>query len=258
MILCIDAVLDAAVLAEARALLGRIRFEDGARTAGWHARLVKANLQAASGDAAAELLRRQVMQRLESHALFQLAVRPRRAAPLLINRHDTGHGYGAHVDDALMGELRSDVSFTLFLSAPEDYDGGALVIDATAGEQSFKLAAGSLLLYPSTALHRVDAVTRGTRFAAVGWAQSLVRDPARRELLFDLETARRALFEHGSVRSGVEKPRQSAAAMGRTVASTATTPAAKARRRRRTVASQAISCVLCGSWSLCACVSLAS
>jgi PKHD-type hydroxylase len=195
MILCIDGVFDAAALAEAAALLTRIRFEDGARTAGWHAREVKRNLQAAAGDTAAAALRAMVMARLEAHALFQLAARPRRLAPLLVSRYEPGMGYGSHVDDALMGELRSDVAFTLFLGKPEDCDGGELVLDSTAGEQPFKLAAGSLVLYPATTLHRVETVTRGTRFAVVGWAQSLVRDPARRELLFDLETARRAMFE---------------------------------------------------------------
>ena len=102
--------------------------------------------------------------------------------------------YGSHVDDALMGGMRTNVSFTLFLSDPKSYDGGALAIESTSGEESFKLAAGSLVAYPSTSLHRVTAVTRGARLAAVGWARSFIRDPARRELLFDLDTARRQLF----------------------------------------------------------------
>jgi PKHD-type hydroxylase len=103
--------------------------------------------------------------------------------------------YGTHVDDALMGGMRTDISFTLFLSDPESYDGGELVTESHAGEQPFKLPAGSLVLYPSTTLHRVEPVTRGSRLAAVGWVRSLVRDPARRELLFDLDTARKALFD---------------------------------------------------------------
>ena len=197
MILCIDNLLPPEALAEAQAALRRIRFEDGARTAGWHARLVKANRQAAANDTHAAALRRSGQAALEANELFRLAVRPRRLGPLLISRYDEGHGYGPHVDDALMGEARSDVSFTLFLSPPGDYDGGELVLDSTAGERSFKLGAGALVLYPSTTLHRVETVTRGTRFALVGWAQSLVRDPAKRELLFDLETARRAMFDKG-------------------------------------------------------------
>ena len=94
-----------------------------------------------------------------------------------------------------MGGMRSDISFTLFLSDPESYDGGELVTESHADEQPFKLPAGSLVLYPSTTLHRVEPVTRGSRLAAVGWIRSLVRDPARRELLFDLDTARKALFD---------------------------------------------------------------
>lgn len=195
MILCIDNLLPAEALGEAQKTLGQIRFEDGKRTAGWHARLVKDNLQAAANDLAATTLRQAIEARLAAHQLFRLAVRPHRMGPLLISRYDAGHGYGPHVDDALMGEARSDISFTLFLSPPESYDGGELVLDSTAGEQGFKLAAGALVLYPSTTLHRVETVTRGTRFALVGWAQSLVRDPAKRELLFDLETARRAMFD---------------------------------------------------------------
>jgi PKHD-type hydroxylase len=102
--------------------------------------------------------------------------------------------YGTHVDDALMHGMRTDVSFTLFLSDPEDYDGGELIIDTAAGEDAVKLPAGSLVAYPTTQLHRVAEVSRGERWAAVGWARSFVRDAGRRELLFDLDTARRQLF----------------------------------------------------------------
>jgi PKHD-type hydroxylase len=103
--------------------------------------------------------------------------------------------YGSHVDDALMDGMRTDVAFTLFLAEPTDYEGGELVIESAGGEDTFKLAAGSLVAYPATTLHRVADVTRGVRLAAVGWARSFVRDPAKRELLFDLETARQKLFE---------------------------------------------------------------
>ena len=102
--------------------------------------------------------------------------------------------YGSHVDDALMDGMRTDVSFTLFLSDPAGYDGGELTIESAAGEETFKLDAGSLVAYSATSLHRVADVTRGTRLAAVGGARSFIRDPARRELLFDLDTARRQLF----------------------------------------------------------------
>ncbi|HEY1246581.1 MAG TPA: Fe2+-dependent dioxygenase, partial [Hyphomicrobiaceae bacterium] len=98
-------------------------------------------------------------------------------------------------DNALMGGARSDLSFTLFLADPADYDGGELVIDTPSGEEAFRLAAGSVVTYPATSLHRVTPVTRGERLGAAGWVRSYLRDPAQRELLFDLETARRRLFE---------------------------------------------------------------
>ena len=113
--------------------------------------------------------------------MFRLAVRPKALAPLMFSAYEHGMEYGSHVDDALMQGMRTDVSFTLFLSDPESYDGGELVIESAAGEDAVKLAAGSLVAYPSTTLHRVAPVTRGVRLAAVGWARSFVRDGAQRE-----------------------------------------------------------------------------
>ena len=197
MILCIQNLLDAAAMAEVRAALPRLTWVDGAATAGWHARLVKKNQQAASDDALAETLRQRVVQALQGNELFKVAAWPKVAGPVLVSRYETGMEYGLHVDDAMMGPLRSDISYTVFLSEPADYDGGELVIESTTGQQGFKLPAGSMVLYPSTTLHRVAPVTRGTRHAAVGWVQSLVRDPARREILFDMESARRSLFQKG-------------------------------------------------------------
>jgi len=142
-----------------------------------------------------ERVRAFIEMRLAEHAVFALAIRPKTILGPLFSRYEPGHAYGAHVDDALMGGVRADVSFTLFLSAPDSYDGGELIIDSAAGEDAFKLAPGSILTYPSTTLHRVAPVTRGHRMAAVGWVRSYIRDPAHRELLFELETARRRLFE---------------------------------------------------------------
>ena len=102
--------------------------------------------------------------------------------------------YGSHVDDAMIGGLRTDVSFTLFLSDPKGYSGGELVIETAAGEDGIKLPAGSLVAYPTTVLHRVAKVTRGERLVCVGWVRSYIRDAAHRELLFDLDTARRRMF----------------------------------------------------------------
>ncbi|MFO1036703.1 MAG: Fe2+-dependent dioxygenase [Geminicoccaceae bacterium] len=198
MLLCIADLLPADEVKLACETLAKARFEDGRATAGWSAKLVKNNLQAGRDDPALASLRRLIEQRLQGNALFQLAARPKKLTPLLLSRYEPGMAYGSHVDDALMQGLRTDVSFTLFLSDPETYEGGDLVIESTAGEQAFKLPAGSVVTYPSTSLHRVEPVTSGARLAAVGWARSLIRDPAKRELLFDLDTARRRLFEqHG-------------------------------------------------------------
>jgi PKHD-type hydroxylase len=191
-------VLSAAEVADARAVLDAARFADGRATAGWAARRVKDNEQA-EGDMAVDALRETIEARLHAHALFALATRPKIILGPMFSRYAAGHAYGAHVDDAMIDGVRTDVSFTLFLAEPDSYDGGELVIDSAAGEEAVKLPAGSLIAYPSTALHRVAPVTRGTRLAAVGWVRSLVRDAHRREILFDLETARRRLYDrHGA------------------------------------------------------------
>lgn len=198
MLICIGSILNTEAVAAARAALGGGRFVDGRSTAGWHARGVKDNLQADPADARLAALRSDLAQAIAGNELFQMAVRPRRMVPLLLSRYEPGMRYGSHVDDALMGDVRTDVSFTLFLSDPDTYEGGELVIEGSGGEQAFKLPAGSLVAYPSTSLHRVAEVSAGTRLVAVGWAQSLIREPDRRELLFELDTARRTLFrQHG-------------------------------------------------------------
>ena len=197
MLLGVGAVLDETQIAGLRHRLEGQAFVNGAATAGWHAKLVKHNRQAGAGPETREL-QAEVGTVLARHELFQIACRPRRLRPVLFSRYEPGMEYGSHVDDAIMGgqePIRSDLSFTLFLSAPDAYDGGELVIEGSAGEQAFKLPAGSLVLYPSSTLHRVAPVTRGERLAAVSWVQSQVRDPACREILFDLDTARRTLFQ---------------------------------------------------------------
>jgi PKHD-type hydroxylase len=196
MILCLAEVLPAQDLARLRETVDRLEFVDGLATAGWHAREVKRNQQARNGPQTVEC-QRLVEQALRAHPVFGLATRPRRIAPVLFSRYEPGMTYGDHVDDAVMGAdppLRSDIAFTLFLSEPQDCEGGELVIDSSAGEQSFKLAAGCAVVYPASTVHRVSPVTRGHRLAAVSWVQSLVRDPAQREILFDMDTARRAIF----------------------------------------------------------------
>lgn len=190
-------VLSAEEVGTVRAALARARFVDGKATAGFAARQVKNNRQAEGSDRSLGPIRTLVAERILGNEVFRLAVRPKALSPLLFSRYETGMHYGSHVDDALMGGMRTDVSFTLFLSDPASYDGGDLTIESAAGEEAFKLAAGALVAYSATSLHRVADVTRGTRLAAVGWARSFIRDPARRELLFDLDTARRQLFAHG-------------------------------------------------------------
>ena len=194
MILAIADVLSAADIEAIRKELAEAKFVDGATTAGWSARLVKSNLQASDSPGLARL-RALVETRLREHALFALATRPKTIIGPLFSRYQPGHVYGTHVDDALIAGSRTDGSFTIFLSPPDTYEGGELILDTPAGEESFKLPPGSVITYPATSLHRVAAVTSGERLVAAGWVRSYVRDPAPRELLFDLETARRRLFD---------------------------------------------------------------
>jgi PKHD-type hydroxylase len=194
MILSIADVLSEADVAAVRAGLARAAFVEGAATAGWSAQLVKANRQAADSPEI-EGLRALIESRLVAHEVFALATRPKSVVGPLFSRYRPGHAYGAHVDNALIEGVRTDVSFTLFLSEPETYDGGELIVEESSGEEAFKLPAGSAVCYPATTLHRVAPVTRGERLAAAGWVRSHLRDPGHRELLFDLETARRRLFE---------------------------------------------------------------
>ena len=199
MILCLAGVLGSKELAELRARLADGKFVDGKLTAGWHARNVKDNRQLARG-AVADEAGAIVAEALMRHEVFRSGALPVKLRPMLFSRTEAGMRYGSHVDDAVMGRdgpapLRSDVSVTVFISDPGDYEGGELVIETTAGETGYKLEAGSAIAYPSTSLHQVTEVTRGRREAAVTWAQSMVRSAERREILFDLDTARRALFK---------------------------------------------------------------
>jgi PKHD-type hydroxylase len=175
-----------------RETLARATFVDGRETAGFAARTVKNNLQASGRNT--EVVRKLVEERIRGNDLFAMAVRPKVLTSVMFSAYEPGMRYGSHVDDALMQDLRTDVSFTLFLSDPASYDGGELVIESASSDDAVKLPAGSLVAYPSTSLHHVAEVTRGTRLAAVGWVRSFVRDAARREMLFDLDTARRQMF----------------------------------------------------------------
>ncbi|KAF3888486.1 MULTISPECIES: Fe2+-dependent dioxygenase [Nostocales] len=197
MILCIDNVLTSDELDFLVSKLKNAEFIDGKNTAGWHAKLVKNNMQLPNNDLTQEM-RGIVTQALKRNPLFQATVRPKIIQPIIFSCYEPGMYYGSHTDNALMGDgtfTRSDVSFTLFLSPASSYGGGELVIDTSLGEQTFKLDAGSMIVYPSSTLHRVETVTDGIRLAAISWVQSLIRDSAEREILFDLETVRQVIFQ---------------------------------------------------------------
>lgn len=198
MIFSIADILTPEEITEITSYLTEAEFIDGKLTAGWHAKLVKNNQQLKSGTAQ-KTLQNKIQQALNRNALFQTAVRPKVVHSLLFSRYDSGMSYDTHVDNALMGSnnsriWRSDVSFTIFLSSPADYEGGELIIEGVQEEKNYRLAPGAAIVYPSTTLHRVAPVTRGTRLVVVGWVQSFIREASNREILFDLDTARRAIF----------------------------------------------------------------
>jgi len=166
----------------------------GEETAGWHARGVKSNRQLDRDTALHRQLETEVRSALEAHPLVQAAAFPRCIHGLIFSRMGPGEGYGRHVDNAWMAGGRADLSLTLALSGPDSYGGGELVLERPQGEEAIRLPAGHAIVYPSTSLHRVEPVSWGERLVAVGWIQSRIRHSAQRELLFELDTARRALF----------------------------------------------------------------
>lgn len=191
--LVIGPLLTPAALLALQNAAAALPFGDGRATAGRHAQTVKSNDQALPGPELDAVLAK-VEAALLTNPLFQSAARPKALTRLIASRYNIGQTYGLHVDNALMQGLRTDLSFTLFLSDPDSYDGGALVIEDHFEARAIKLSAGEAILYPATALHRVEPITRGTRLAVVGWVQSLIRDPAQREILFDLDQAVDACF----------------------------------------------------------------
>jgi PKHD-type hydroxylase len=195
MLIPVEKVLTRDELAEFRARLDAAPWQDGLATAGTLARSVKRNLQLEDGSPLSTELGNEVLRRLQANSLFVSAALPRRIYPPKFNRYADGGTYGAHVDSALMQvpgtglTVRSDLSATLFLCDPDEYEGGELQIDGPFGVQSVRLPAGDMILYPSSSLHRVTPVTRGARIASFFWIESLVRDDAARALLFDLDRA---------------------------------------------------------------------
>jgi PKHD-type hydroxylase len=198
-LLPVPEVLGAPLVAQARDVLDRAEWVDGRVTAGHQSARAKDNRQLPEGSPAARQLGEMVLAALEASPLFVSAALPLRVFPPLFNRYEGGQAFGTHVDNAIRQvpgtphRVRTDLSCTLFLSDPEDYEGGELVVEDTYGVHQVKLPAGHLILYPASSLHHVRPVRRGVRLASFFWVQSLVRDDGARTLLFDLDTAIQAL-----------------------------------------------------------------
>ncbi len=198
MLLRLSRVLSERDRREVVSLLAGAPFVDGKLSAGPLASEVKNNLEVAPDASVLERLNHVVMTALVAHPEFQSAALPRHIATPFYVRYSAGMEYGEHVDDPIMGPratYRSDIAITIFLSAPQDYEGGELVVNTAFGEQTLKLAAGDAVLYPSSSVHRVNRVLGGTRVVAVTWVQSRVRRPDRRELLYELWLARNASLD---------------------------------------------------------------
>jgi PKHD-type hydroxylase len=195
MLIRIPQLLTPEQVAECRAELDRADWTDGRDSAGYLSAGVKNNTQLPEGGPVARKLGELILRALDGNALFTSAALPFKVLPPFFNRYAGGQSYGRHIDGAIrqLGassrRVRTDLAATVFLAAPEDYDGGELVVDDTFGSRSVKLPAGDMVLYPGTSVHRVEPVTRGSRLAAFFWIQSHVREDSRRTILFELDTA---------------------------------------------------------------------
>lgn len=200
MLITIPNILDKQRLDFIQQNLENATFVDGKLSAGMAAKRVKNNEELSTNEQLMQQLNNLVMGSLVQHEEFKAAAIPLRVAAPYYARYNKGKSYGDHVDDPIMGsggqQYRSDVSTTVFLNDPSDYEGGELVITTSYGEQKIKLAAGSAVVYPSSSLHHVAEVTSGSRLVAVTWSQSMIRDPAKRELLYQLNQARESLLKN--------------------------------------------------------------
>jgi PKHD-type hydroxylase len=193
MMLHIPNVLTPAQVAQCRDVMVKANWVDGNVTAGHQSRQVKYNLQLPEDSQTARELGDMVVKAIYRSPLFMSAVLPKQVFPPLFNRYDAGMTFGSHVDNAIRSHstlpvrIRTDVSATLFISEPDDYDGGELTVEDTYGAHSVKLPAGDMIIYPGTSLHNVTPITRGSRIASFFWIQSLIRDVSHRALLFDLD-----------------------------------------------------------------------
>ena len=199
MLLKLPQVLSADALAKVRELLTGTRFVDGKLSAGSAAQRVKNNQEVQRNAAQLEHLNNIVMNALVRHPVYRAAALPLHVAAPFYARYAPGMAYGSHLDDPIMGAdgvvYRSDIAITLFLNEPTAYEGGELAMQTAFGAQTVKLPAGDAVMYPASSVHQVNEVTRGERLVAVTWVQSLVRDPARRELLYELYQARETLLQ---------------------------------------------------------------
>ncbi len=195
MLLHIPDVLTPAQVAECRDALDKAEWTDGRATAGYQSQKVKNNRQLAENHPTAVRLGDMILGVLNRNPLFMSGALPMKVVPPLFNRYENSQAYGNHIDGAIRPiggtphRVRTDLSATLFLTAPQDYDGGELTMEDTFGAQRVKLPAGHMILYPGSSLHRVEPVTRGVRICAFFWIQSMVRDDAQRKMLFELDTA---------------------------------------------------------------------
>jgi PKHD-type hydroxylase len=202
-LICVPDVLSKTDVADFRRIMDGCAWEDGRSTAGAQSAMVKKNEQLPPDSEAARTLGNRVISALTANPRFVSAAIPKQIFPPLFNRYaaSNGHHFGIHVDNAVRGDrltglrIRTDLSVTLFLSEPEEYDGGELIIEDFYGSHEIKLPAGHLVLYPASSLHMVTPVTRGMRVASFFWLQSMIRDAHARSLIFDLDTAIQALVE---------------------------------------------------------------
>jgi PKHD-type hydroxylase len=210
MLLHIANVLDAATVERMRARLENAPWIDGRETVGPQGAQVKRNQQLPDAAPLRAELGREVLAACARHPAFHAATLPVKILPPRFNRYADGGTYGAHIDGAVMAladgsQLRSDIACTLFLADPASYDGGELIVDDTYGEHAVKLPAGDAIVYPASSLHRVEAVTHGTRLAAFFWIQSLVRDEAQRRTLLQLDAAIRTLTAGGADAAAIKQ-----------------------------------------------------
>jgi PKHD-type hydroxylase len=208
MITQLPQVLSSQQVAAIVQLIEHGNFESGKDTAGWHAKEVKNNLQWQGDEQISEQIEQNLLATLTQHPQFSGAAYAKAMMPFIISKSTLGGGYGDHIDDALMvnnAVLRTDISCTIFLTPPEEYEGGELVMNFSGIEMAFKLNAGDAIIYPSTTLHRVNPVISGSRKVALTWIESHIPQASQREILFDLDCARKDIMKQNGKTNAFDK-----------------------------------------------------